>query len=301
MLEGDEYDTAFFDKRSKFLHYLPEVAIINNIEFDHADIYDNLDQILLTFTRLLRVVPDNGCIYANGDDENCLKVVADSPSPVVTVGLGESCDVKISDIAYTDDGSRFKLDGIEFLVPMDGEFNVRNAVMAICAARFSGLDDATIRAGLESFTGIARRQEIRGEVRGVKIVDDFGHHPTAIIQAAEALKRRYPDGRLWAIFEPRSNTTRRKIFQQDLVDALAAADGAIVAAVPDPAKVAVEDRLDPQQLVADVNQRGTETYFEDGVDAIIDRLKPLVNAGDTVVVFSNGGFDGIHDKLLQRL
>ena len=301
VLEGDEYDTAFFDKRSKFLHYLPEVAIINNIEFDHADIYDNLDQILLTFTRLLRIVPDNGCIFANGDDANCLKVVANSPSPVVTVGLGESCDLRINDIRYTEEGSRFHLGGTEFLVPMDGEFNVRNAAMAISAARFAGFDDATIRAGLESFTGIARRQEVRGEVRGIKIIDDFGHHPTAILKAAEALKRRYTEGRLWAVFEPRSNTTRRAIFQQDIVDALAEADGAIVAAVPDPAKFAPEDRLNPQQLVADVNARGTECYFEDGVDAIIDRLKPLVKAGDTIVVFSNGGFDGIHDKLLERL
>lgn len=301
VLEGDEYDTAFFDKRSKFLHYLPEVAIINNIEFDHADIYDNLDQILLTFTRLLRVVPDNGCIYANGDDPNCLKVVAESPSPVVTVGLSDSCDVKISEIEYSADGSSFKLAGAAFRVPMDGEFNVRNAAMAICAARFSGLDDDTIRSGLESFTGIARRQEVRGEVRGVRIIDDFGHHPTAIQQAAEAVKRRYPEGKLWAVFEPRSNTTRRKIFQKDLADALAAADGAIVAAVPDPAKVSADERLDPQQLVADANALGTETYFEDGVDAIIDRLKPLVTSGDTIVVFSNGGFDGIHEKLLTRL
>ncbi|MCB1094201.1 MAG: UDP-N-acetylmuramate:L-alanyl-gamma-D-glutamyl-meso-diaminopimelate ligase [Verrucomicrobiae bacterium] len=301
VLEGDEYDTAFFDKRSKFLHYLPEVAIINNIEFDHADIYDNLDQILLTFSRLLRIVPDNGCIFANGDDANCRKVVANSPSPVVTVGLGESCDLRITEIRYSAEGSYFKLGGTDFLVPMDGQFNVRNAAMAIAAARFAGFDDATIRSGLESFTGIARRQEVRGEVRGIKIIDDFGHHPTAILQAAEALKRRYPEGRLWAVFEPRSNTTRRAIFQQDLVAALAEADGAIVAAVPDPAKFAPEDRLNPQQLVADVNARGTESYFEDGVDAIIDRLKPLVKEGDTIVVFSNGGFDGIHGKLLERL
>ncbi|MEZ5329731.1 MAG: UDP-N-acetylmuramate:L-alanyl-gamma-D-glutamyl-meso-diaminopimelate ligase [Verrucomicrobiales bacterium] len=301
VLEGDEYDTAFFDKRSKFLHYLPEVAIINNIEFDHADIYDNLDQILLTFSRLLRIVPDNGCIFANGDDANCRKVVSNSPSPVVTVGLGESCDLRITDIRYSAEGSHFKLGGTDFLVPMDGEFNVRNAAMAIAAARFAGFDDATIRSGLESFAGIARRQEVRGEVRGIKIIDDFGHHPTAILQAAEALKRRYPEGRLWAVFEPRSNTTRRAIFQQDLVDALAEADGAIVAAVPDPAKFAPEDRLNPEQLVADVTARGTECYFEDGVDAIIDRLKPLVREGDTIVVFSNGGFDGIHGKLLERL
>ena len=301
VLEGDEYDTAFFDKRSKFLHYLPEVAIINNIEFDHADIYDNLDQILLTFTRLLRIVPDNGCIYANGDDANCMKVVENSPSPVVTVGLGESCDVRISDIQFTAAGSTFKLGKEAFLLPMDGEFNVRNAAMAICAARFSGLTDDAIRSGLETFTGIARRQELRGEVRGVKVIDDFGHHPTAILQAAEALKRRHTAGNLWAVFEPRSNTTRRKIFQQDLVDALAAADGAIVAAVPDPDKVADDDRLDPQKLVSDVNARGTETYFENGVDAIISRLKPLVHEGDVIVVFSNGGFDGIHDKLLERL
>jgi UDP-N-acetylmuramate: L-alanyl-gamma-D-glutamyl-meso-diaminopimelate ligase len=301
VLEGDEYDTAFFDKRSKFLHYLPEVAILGNIEFDHADIYDNLDQILLTFHRLLRVVPDNGCIFANGDDPNCLNVVEDSPSPVVTVGIAQGCDVRLTDIEYSAAGSSFRLGGERFSVPMDGEFNVRNAAMAICVARFSGLTDDEIRAGLESFEGIARRQEVRGEVRGVVVIDDFGHHPTAILQAAEALKRRYAEGRLWAVFEPRSNTTRRAIFQQDLVEALAAADGAIVAAVPDPEKVDESDRLDSVKLVADVNAKGTEAYFENGVDAIIDRLKSIVKSGDAIVVFSNGGFDGIHGKLLERL
>ena len=301
VLEGDEYDTAFFDKRSKFLHYLPEVAIINNIEFDHADIYDNLDQILLTFTRLLRIVPDNGCIFANGDDDNCLTVIENSPSPAKTVGLGQHCDIRISGIQFHPGRSEFLLDGTPFAVPMDGEFNVRNAAMAICAARFAGLTDEAIQEGLDSFQGIARRQEVRGIANGIRVIDDFGHHPTAIAQATEALKRTHPDGKLWAVFEPRSNTTRRKVFQQDLVDALAMADGAIVAKVPDAEKVAPDDRLDPQQLVADINATGTEAYFEDGVAAIIDRLTPLVADGDSIVVFSNGGFDGIHDKLLQRL
>jgi UDP-N-acetylmuramate: L-alanyl-gamma-D-glutamyl-meso-diaminopimelate ligase len=301
VLEGDEYDTAFFDKRSKFVHYLPEVVVVNNLEFDHADIFDSIDDIKLSVRRMLNIVPRNGCVFVNGDDPNALDAASECPAPVVRVGFGEGCERRITDVEYLPNVSHFTIGGTPYEVPMDGEFNVRNAAMAVCAAGFVGLDKGELGDGLAAFSGVARRQELRGEARGVKVIDDFGHHPTAIRQAAEALKRRYSGGRLWAVFEPRSNTTRRSIFQGELVDALAAADGAVVAAVPHPEKVAETDRLDPLKLVADVNARGTKAYYEDGVAAIIERLKPLVASGDVIVVFSNGGFDGIHEKLLGRL
>ncbi len=301
VLEGDEYDTAFFDKRSKFLHYLPEVVIINNIEFDHADIYDSLDEIKLTFRRLLNVVPRNGVAFINGDDANTVDVAVNSPAPVSRVGFGKDCDRRIEDVVYTAAGSEFTIEGERYLVPMDGEFNVRNAAMAVCAALHAGLSADTVRNSLAKFEGIARRQEVRGEVRGVRVIDDFGHHPTAIGQALRAIKVRYPEGKIWAVFEPRSNTSQRNTLQNELVDALAEADGAIIPPISAPEKFKPEDRLDPEAVISAVCAKGTEGYYEADVDAIIARLKPLVTSGDTIVVLSNGGFGGIHDRLLNEL
>ncbi|MDA7538647.1 UDP-N-acetylmuramate:L-alanyl-gamma-D-glutamyl-meso-diaminopimelate ligase, partial [Akkermansiaceae bacterium] len=249
VMEGDEYDTAFFDKRSKFLHYLPEVVVINNIEFDHADIFDSLDQIKLSFERQLRVVPRNGLALVNGDDQNCLDVSKDAHCPVKTVGFGENCELRITNVSYLGKTTRFDLGGDTYEIPMVGEFNVRNAAMALCSAKFAEISVSEIQKGLASFSGIARRQEERGEVRGVTVVDDFAHHPTAIAQAIKGLRQRYDGRRLWVLFEPRSNTTRRNIFQQDLAEALSEADLVVLPSIPDPEKVAEEDRLDPEKLV----------------------------------------------------
>ena len=183
MIEADEYDTAFFDKRSKFVHYLPELLIVNNIEFDHADIFNNLDEIKLSFRRLFNIVPQNGMILLNGDDANCVEV-AQKLQPLMAqieeVGFSPNCARKISGATYTTRGSHFSLGGEAFDLPLIGEFNVRNAAMAISAARFYGVSLSNIRKALKSFKGIARRQEVRGEVRGIKVIDDFAHHPTAI-------------------------------------------------------------------------------------------------------------------------
>jgi len=233
VLEGDEYDTAFFDKRSKFLHYLPECVVVNNIEFDHADIYNSLDEIKLTFRRLLNIVPRAGRAYVNGDDPSCVEVAANAPCPVTTVGLGADCALRIDNLCYAPDRSSFTLGGAAYSVRMTGEFNVRNAAMAAAAAGFAGLTDAEIRAGLEAFEGVARRQELRGEANGIKVIDDFAHHPTAIAHAVGSLRQAYPGARLWVLFEPRSNTTRRAVFQRELAEALATADFALVAAMPD--------------------------------------------------------------------
>ncbi|NNC89199.1 MAG: UDP-N-acetylmuramate:L-alanyl-gamma-D-glutamyl-meso-diaminopimelate ligase [Akkermansiaceae bacterium] len=301
VLEGDEYDTAFFDKRSKFLHYLPEVVTVNNIEFDHADIYDSLDEIKLTFRRLLNIVPRSGLALVNGDDSNCLEVADGAPCPVRTIGLGEACNLRIGDIDYQPDGSSFTLEGERYTIPMVGEFNVRNAAMAVTAGRFGGLAPGELRTGLAAFSGIARRQELRGEVRGVKVIDDFAHHPTAIHQAAAALRQRYPGQRLWVIFEPRSNTTRRSIFQEELAEALAAADIAIVPAIADAEKFDPQDRLDPEKLVADVAARGGAAHFLPTVEAIAAHVAAHAEAGDVVAILSNGGFGGLHDLLLDQL
>ncbi len=301
VLEGDEYDTAFFDKRSKFLHYLPEVVIVNNVEFDHADIYDSLDEIKLTFRRLLNVVPRNGMAYINGDCPNSMDVAKGAPAPMKTVGLGDDCELQITDIDYGSEVTTFTLDGETYQLPMAGEFNVRNAAMAICAARFSGFSADDIRTGLMAFEGIARRQEVRGVVNGVRVIDDFAHHPTAIGLAVDSLRQQYPDSRMWVIFEPRSNTTRRNIFQNELATSLSKADIAIVPSIEDATKVAEEERLDPEKLVNDVKASGTDCHYCKNVDDIVALVAKDAKAGDTIAVLSNGGFGGIHQKLLDAL
>src|SRR3984893_439634 len=173
VIEGDEYDSAFFDKRSKFVHYLPELVIVNNIEFDHADIFNNLDEIKLSFRRLLNIVPQNGMVLLNGDDHNCVEVAKDCLAQMFEVGFPQTCAQRIQDVGYSDEGSRFRLGDDEYEVPLVGEFNVRNAAMAATAARYCDVPSAKIRAALKSFSGIARRQEVRGEARGVKVIDDF--------------------------------------------------------------------------------------------------------------------------------
>ena len=301
VIEGDEYDTAFFDKRSKFLHYLPEAVIVNNIEFDHADIFNSLDDILLSFTRLLRVVPRNGRVFVNGDEATCRGLVKDCPAPIATVGTGEGNDIRLVVTGTAPEHTDFELNGVAFCLPMVGEFNARNAAMAVCVARFAGLSDEDIRSALLTFDGVKRRQTVRGERRGITVIDDFGHHPTAIRETLRGLRQRYAGSRLWALFEPRSNTSRRNALQPDLIEALKEADGSIIAAVNHPEKVPSGQLLDVDAVAAAVQASGRQAYHEKDVDAIIARLKPLAKEGDVVVVFSNGGFDGIHEKLLERL
>jgi UDP-N-acetylmuramate: L-alanyl-gamma-D-glutamyl-meso-diaminopimelate ligase len=298
VIEGDEYDTAYFDKRSKFLHYLPECAIVNNIEFDHADIFPDIDAILLSFQRFLNTVPRNGLVLVNGDDANCLSLRAKCPAPLKTVGLGPTCDFRIEITGTTPESTKFTINGDAFEVPMIGEFNARNAAMCVCAGRFGGLSDDEICAGLMSFRGIRRRQQERGSAHGITVIDDFGHHPTAIRETLRGLRQRYNGRRLWALFEPRSNTSRRNVLQNELIDALTEADASVIAAVANPEKVAADQRLDVAKVAASVTARGKPCWFEANTDAIVSRLKTESRNGDVIVVFSNGGFDGIHDKLL---
>ena len=306
VLEGDEYDTAFFDKRSKFLHYLPKVVIINNIEMDHADIYANVEEIKLSFSRLLRVVPKDGIVFMNADCPNCAAVKEQAANElrmvkILSVGMGENADLRITDIEHRTDGSDFKLDGESYYVPMVGDFNIRNAAMAASAARFAGLTPEQIRASLLSFEGVARRQEIRGTVHSVTVVDDFAHHPTAIKESILGLRQRFPKSRLWVLFDPRSNTTIRNLFQKELADSLATADFAVLSPVENHKRVAPENRLDEEKLREDIAATGTECYLGSSVDDIVAHVIAHVHPGDVLLVMSNGGFGGIHGKLLSAL
>ena len=307
VLEGDEYDTAFFDKRSKFVHYMPELVIVNNIEFDHADIFNNLDEIKLSFRRLLNIVPGNGMVLLNADDPNCIDVGRTCPAPIVEVGFSENAANPIRDVRYqpgvaTAPGySEFSLFEMRFTLPLLGEYNVRNAAMAISAAHFYGVPLERIRQAVASFEGVLRRQELRGEVRGIKVIDDFGHHPTAIRQTLAGLRHQYPGARLWAIFEPRSNTTRRAVFQHQLPAAFEQADGVVFSKVARLEQIPENERLNPERVIADIAAAGKPAFYEPNVDQIIARIRPLAKSGDVIVVFSNGGFDGIHGRLLKEL
>ena len=301
VIEGDEYDTAFFDKRSKFLHYLPELLVVNNIEFDHADIFKNLDEIKLSFRRLLNIVPSEGMVLINGDDPNCVDVAANSPAPIVEVGFSENAGNRILRPWQKAGECGFELFGEMFTLPMSGEHNLRNAAMAVSASHFYGIPTRVIREALLKFQGIKRRQEVRGVVNGITIIDDFGHHPTAIRQTLEALAQRYAGSRLWALFEPRSNTTRRAFFQHDLPAAFAAAHGVVIGEVNRAADLKPEERLDATRLVADLQKAGHPAFHEPSANKIVEKLLPKLQSGDVLVVLSNGAFDGLHDKLLRGL
>ncbi len=301
VIEGDEYDTAFFDKRSKFIHYLPELLIVNNIEFDHADIFKDLDEIKLSFRRLLNIVPQNGMVLLNGDDPNCVEVAKDCLAQMVEVGFSKNCAQRIREVAFSSEGSSFKLGEETFEIPLIGEFNVRNAAMAVMAARFYDVPTARINSALKGFAGVARRLEVRGEVQGVKVIDDFGHHPTAVARTLEALRHSYRGQRLWAVFEPRSNTTRRAVFQEQFPDAFKFADGVFISQVAKLEQIPENERLKPERVVAAIAKDGRRAFYERNADAIVDRIVPMLRPKDVVVVFSNGGFDNIHEKLLTRL
>jgi UDP-N-acetylmuramate: L-alanyl-gamma-D-glutamyl-meso-diaminopimelate ligase len=300
IIEGDEYDTAFFDKRSKFVHYLPEVAIINNLEFDHADIFENLAAVQTAFSRLIRLVPRNGLLLANGDEAQLKPLLNVTFCPVKRFGLGPQNDLLATALQLDSESSEFNLGAARFRIGLVGELNVRNALAVAACAQHCGLTDPQIQSAFDTFTGIKRRMEIRGVGGGVTVVDDFGHHPTAIRETLRALRLKFPRRRLWAIFEPRSNTTRRKVFQAELAEALALADATVVAEVARLDQLPAAERLDPARLMRDLQGQGKPAAYLPTPEAIVDYLAPLVQPDDVVCVFSNGGFGGIHGKLLDR-
>jgi UDP-N-acetylmuramate: L-alanyl-gamma-D-glutamyl-meso-diaminopimelate ligase len=301
IIEGDEYDSAFFDKRSKFVHYLPEVAIINNLEFDHADIFDDLPAIQKSFSHLIRIVPSQGLLLVNGDDANVTPLLENVPCPLRRFGIGEDNDARAMNLELTGEGSAFELDGEPFRIPMVGELNVRNGLSVAACARHCGLSVEQIQSAFDTFAGIRRRMDVRGDAGGVTVVDDFGHHPTAIEETLKALRIKYGDRRLWAIFEPRSNTTRRNVFQDRLAASFEAADAVVISQVARLDMLPENERLDPERLIADLRRAGKTAHYLPDVETIVKTVKADSAAGDVVCVFSNGGFDGIHEKLLSAL
>jgi UDP-N-acetylmuramate: L-alanyl-gamma-D-glutamyl-meso-diaminopimelate ligase len=301
IIEGDEYDTAFFDKRSKFVHYLPEVAIINNLEFDHADIFDNLASVQTSFKRLINLIPRNGQLLANGDDPNLAPLLNVTHCPVKRYGLGESNSVQGFNPRYGPTASEFEIPSFKFHLNLVGEINVRNALAVIACAKHCGLSNKQIQSGFDTFKGVKRRMEVRGIAGGVTVLDDFGHHPTAIRETLRALRLRYSHQRIWAVFEPRSNTTRRNIFQKELAESFREADAVIVAQIARLELLKAEERLDPKKLMDDLQAAGKPAAYLPDVDSIVAHLKKEAAGGDVICVFSNGGFGGIHEKLLATI
>jgi UDP-N-acetylmuramate: L-alanyl-gamma-D-glutamyl-meso-diaminopimelate ligase len=307
VVEGDEYDCAFFDKRPKFVHYLPDVAVIGNVEFDHADIYPDLAAVETAFRRLLSVLPRRGRLIAGVESPAVARLVASSPAPVDTFGLAEGATFRAVDLRTGPGGTAFRLllDGTDrgaFTMPLAGEHNVRNALAALAAARAVGVAPEEVREALAAFRGVKRRLELRGVVRDVSVYDDFAHHPTAVRATLDALRAMVPaGGRLLAVFEPRSYTSRTRVFQADFAAALARADEVVIAAAHLPGKVPPAERLSEGEMVDGIAAAGGRAAFVPEVPAIVARLAETARAGDVVAILSNGGFGGIHERLLDAL
>ena len=306
VIEGDEYDSAFFDKRPKFVHYLPSVAIVGNVEFDHADIYPDLEAVQTAFMRLLHVIPRSGLLVAGSESPALVSILGQARCRVLTFGLAPGADWRAVDVETGPSGSRFRLlragrDAGSFTMPLAGEHNVRNALAALAVAAEAGAPPETLREALAAFRGVKRRLERRGEARGVTVYDDFAHHPTAVRATLEALRGLGGSGRLVAVFEPRSYTSRTRVFQDDFARAFKAADQVYVAAAHLPGKVPEASRLSEADLVEATNRAGGRAVFLPGVEAIVSALAAELREGDRVAILSNGGFGGIHEKLLRAL
>jgi len=305
VIEGDEYDTAFFDKGSKFLHYQPRYAIVGSIEFDHADIFDNIDQIKDSFKKFVSLIPAEGLCVANADDGTVLEVTKKISSRLVRYGFSESADYRI--IRHQQDGEWLTFDlsakgtNHSFQTKMVGRHNLLNILASLTLLMELGFQPKELRKGLETFKGIRRRQEVLDTIHDISVIDDFAHHPTAIRETIDAFRLRYPSGRIWAIFEPRSNTTRRKVFENELAVSLARADKVILANVYKGDGIDSDQRLKPEHVVELIREHKTSAHFIPKTDYIVEYVVRNVLPGDLLLVMSNGAFDNIHQQLIDGL
>ncbi len=306
VIEGDEYDTAFFDKGPKFLHYRPQIAIITSVEFDHADIYADLEAVKNSFRRLVAIMPPDGYLVAHGDDPVVRELVAAAPCQVLTYGQSGNCDLQLREITAEGRTSHFSVyyQGNffgRFQLPMPGLHNCLNATAVTGVLQRIGLDSESIASCLPRFQGVKRRQEVRGEVGGITVIDDFAHHPTAVRETLAALKAAYPGRRLVTVFEPRTNSSRRSVFQRDYVVAFDAADRILIKDPAPLAELAEQERFSTALLAEDLRHRRLHARNFAGTDEILATLATEATAGDVIAILSNGGFDNIHPRLLELL
>ncbi|HLX75101.1 MAG TPA: UDP-N-acetylmuramate:L-alanyl-gamma-D-glutamyl-meso-diaminopimelate ligase [Terriglobales bacterium] len=305
IIEGDEYDTAFFDKGPKFLHYFPDSVILTSVEFDHADIYKDLDAVKTAFKRLVNLVPRRGRIIAFEGNKNVSECVSKALCPVERYGTSHAA-WQIANLQLHAQHTHWSVlrDGrhwTDFDFPLAGEYNVLNATAAAAMAVAYGISEAQIAQALKTFKSVKRRLEVKAEVNGVTIIDDFAHHPTAIAETIKALRARYPGRRLWAILEPRSNTLRRNVLQNELAQSLATADEVVIARVFRPEAIPESECLDLTAVIARINHEGKRARAIPDADAIVAQIGGELSPGDVVVILSNGGFGGIYEKLPRRL
>jgi UDP-N-acetylmuramate: L-alanyl-gamma-D-glutamyl-meso-diaminopimelate ligase len=307
VVEGDEYDTAFFDKGPKFLHYRPRTAILTSVEFDHADIYRDLKHIKQAFQHFVHILPPDGYLAAGLDFPHVTELLTAVPCPWEGYGFTAPAHWRATQVDMDEQVTRFvvehrqqRLGAIESALV--GQHNIQNALGVIAVARHLGVSVEAIQRGLQSFAGVKRRQEVRGVVGEVTVIDDFAHHPTAIRETLAGLRGKYHGRRLWAIFEPRSATSRRATFQQEFIEAFAAADRVVIAALFNPDGIPADVRLSPERLAQDIGRRwAKEAVYLPEVETIVDHIAREAHASDVVVIMSNGGFGGIHEKLLAAL
>jgi UDP-N-acetylmuramate: L-alanyl-gamma-D-glutamyl-meso-diaminopimelate ligase len=304
VIEGDEYDSAFFDKTAKFLKYLPDIAVVNNVEFDHADIYADFEAVMLAFRRLVNLVPRRGLLLVGTDSPAARPLTGLAVSRVQTFGTGDA-DWQAHELQAAGASTRFKVrrDGTpfgSFEVPLVGAHNVRNALAAIAVATEVGIRPERIEEGLRAFAGVKRRLEVVGVADGVTVYDDFAHHPTAVAETLAGLRASNPEARIWAVFEPRSASSCRRVFQDDFARAFEGADEVLIAPIFR-SKLPESERLSVGQLVRDLNRRGLHAREADSLEDIVTGIAKEHRPGDLVVLMSNGGFGGIHQKLLRAL
>lgn len=311
IIEGDEYDTAYFDKGPKFMHYLPEISIVNNIEFDHADIYRDLAAVKLAFRRFMNLVPANGKLIVGWDSPNVRDVVNSMGQKLFTkpdtFGTSEDAEWRVSEADFSGETSSFTVTRAgrqwgKFRTLLIGDFNLLNCLAVIIAADAWGVSRDAIADALATFKNVRRRVEVRGEERGVTIIDDFAHHPTAVRETLRGLRKRYRDRRLIAVFEPRSWSSRLAVFQDEYASAFASSDYVVIASVFDSQKVGEKgESLNTAKLIEDISNQDKPAFLFPDAEAIIHHLLPQLQEGDVVAIMSNGGFGGIHEKLLEKL
>lgn len=306
VIEGDEYDTAYFDKGPKFMHYLPDTVILNNVEFDHADIYRDVEAVKFAFSRLVNLVPGNGNLLAGWDSEIVRELAPRAFCPVESFGIEEGAKWRAVDIDFAGEMTSFNVE-VEgsllhhYRTPLAGLFNVRNCLGVIAACEVMGLDRSAVAEAIATFKSVKRRMQVRGTVRGVTVIDDFAHHPTAVGETLKAARQKYPGRRIIAVFEPRSFTAQQRIFQRAFEDGLSEADQVIIADLFHPERYTSETAISPLHMAQSLSARGVAADFIPHADEIVSRLARRAEADDVVVIMSNGSFGGIHDKLLKSL
>lgn len=306
VIEGDEYDTAWFDKRPKFLLYNPYYAILTSIEFDHSDIYPDVAAIEDAFRRFVRLLPEVGRLICNGDDDRVLRIAAEARCPVITYGFGAGCDWRIDDLSVS--GSEvtrgrvsYKREVVEFSLNLAGRHNIMNAVAVLILAYELGLPVEEVTRALAEFHGVARRLEKFAESGGVVCYDDFAHHPTAIKTTIEAVRKRHPESRIWALFEPRSNTMVKNYFERELTEALSVADIVMIAPIHRPERIPASERLNLDGVEAALRKLGREAHGGISIDSIFNHIQDNVSAGDVILLMSNGSFGGLKDQIRRLL